>query len=95
MSSDDGGVRQKSPLEKIIHRLEGLDSILNDETQKVPKSVVAEIVVMVARFKTELEHEKAHAIVQILTNCTNMEGISFQKGRIYQLKKLQRDFDRE
>ena len=82
-------------MEKIINKIKGLDSILNDETQKVPKNVLTEILDAVRKFAIELEHEKAHAIIQLINESPNMEAIKFQRGRIYQIKRLQRDYLRD
>lgn len=80
----------KSPMEQIIAKLKGLEVV--DGPAKI---TIGEVVSLIQKFAKELEHERAHAIVQIVTNCHSMDRIEFYRGTIQTIKKLQRDFDRE
>ncbi len=80
-------LRIKSPLEKIINELHKIGSIGDLDLTVVIR--------MVQKFAEELEHEREAAKDSLVSGAVNMEGVGFQRGRIYQIKKLQRDFEVE
>ena len=86
-------VRMKSPLEKIIEKLKELDNaIKKDETY--PTNSAEVIITMVQKFSQELEHERNDVIMKMIGEVHRMEALEFQRGRLYEIKRLQRDFDR-
>ena len=85
----------KSPLVKIVHQLKALDSVLNTESQVIPKKMVADLLEAVKKFAQELEHERRKAEVTIIQECVGMEAIKFQRGVIYAIRRLQRDWVKE
>jgi len=76
----------KSPMEKIIMKL--------IQIEKIGDLDLREPIRMVQKFAEELEHEKASCISNILI-ATRWDQVKFEQGRMYQIKRLQRDFQRE
>jgi len=85
-------VTVKSPLQKMVHQLKALDSVLNTESQVIPKSMVADLLDAVQKFALELEHERNRAEVALIEECLNMDAVRFQRGIIYVIRRLQRDW---
>jgi len=88
-------VTVKPPLQKMVHQLKALDSVLNTESQVIPKKMVADLLDAVQKFAQELEHERRRAELEIVDNCMNMDGVKFQRGIIYTVRRLQRDWIKE
>jgi len=88
-------VTVKSPLQKMVHQLKALDSVLNTESQVIPKKMVADLLSAVQRFAEELEYERRRAELKIIEECTNMDAVKFQRGIIYTVRRLQRDWIKE
>jgi len=85
-------LRVKSPLEKIIVKLKEIET---PEEREGVVSKLNEVIRMIQKFAEEIEHERANAVVEMVSNVKRMEDLQFQRGRLYQLKRLQRDFERE
>ena len=79
-------LRVKSPLEKIIKTLKDIAEIGDLD--------LAEPIRKVQKIAEELESEKAFAIANLIA-APNIELVKFSQGRVYQIKRLQRDFQRD
>ena len=73
-------------MEKIMLKLIQIENI-GDLDLKEP-------IRMIQKFAEELEHERASCISNIMI-ATRWEQVKFEQGRIYQIKRLQRDYGRE
>jgi len=87
-------VHIKSPLEKIIEKLKELDNAIK-KSETYPTDSAEVIIRLVQKVAEELEKERGHAVLQMVNSVTRMEDLQFQRGRLYQIKRLQRDFSRE
>ena len=88
-------VTVKSPLQKMVHQLKALDSVLNTESQVIPKDMVRGLLQSVQKFAEELEHERKRAELSLIDDVISLDGIKFQRGIIYVIRKLQRDWVKE
>jgi len=81
-----------APLEKILGKLK------HAESKMAPgefQNEIIELVRLMQSFMRDLEHEKAHAIVQIVKNCHSMDRVEYFRGRLAMIKTMQRDYDAE
>lgn len=81
-------IRMKSPLEKIIELLKKMPE------EQGAGSEIIEVIRLVQKFSQELEHERNDVIMKMIGEVHRMEDLEFQRGRLYEIKRLQRDFDR-